>query len=796
MKGTAVVNLRIIGAIATAVTFVTSAASSKAQEWWSAPTDLGGVTLNSGPSAVAGGLHRIDIFYSGPNSHLWTSWWDGGEWWSSPVDLGGVQLTSEPAAVRYLINNINTYVFYRGPNNHLWTSWWPDKPGSQWWSAPKDLGGVEITSAPAAIVGRRHTIDVYYRGPNNHVWTSWWPDKPGSQWWSAPTDLGGVEITSAPTAVGGLQKPVTGGVHDIDLYYRGPNNHVWTSWWPDKPGSQWWSAPTDLGGVEISSAPTSVLAGHTREDARLTLFYGGPNNHLWTSWWPDKPGSQWWSAPTDLGGVAIASVPAALSNDKDQIDVFYRGPNNHLWTSWWPDKPWLDAQTGQLSPNPAPFDVVTKSFDPDNGYPLNPMLGSQTWSPSRLANSSLCGGGDPWKSPCTKQVTWIDKHSNCAGQGPLGGHANWGMAVYEGKIMWSSHSAPRCDDDYNFALFRDDLAGLTEGEETGNPPEYLHCEFNSDETIDDCERSWFWRKLHQTVDDDDGGEGQECDSPGVTYPQLTYKRTHALLDSKDAIVMGLYGLDCAHTCAAEIHPVLALAIHVKRDLNDDTWAIFVRNGGDEGYCSTGKERVEPEDLPFSFTFRFRQVGAASVSYVPTDLSWDEAGQFGTSLLFDGDQGGATVGWYKPVLIPGVGAAVTFALPPSKHGAKIFGMLHLKWTLTSTNERRMSYRTTSASVSDIPKEVLSGTIVQETEIHEDKVSRALRKMTPGQRAMFNKLLRSTRHRPLAGKLLPEPLSGKQTDQPPIAWKAKHVSDETRQRRQELLEEMLHRAAGER
>jgi hypothetical protein len=51
-----------------------------------------------GPSAVADGGHGVDLFYRGPNGHLWTNWWDG-RLWSAPTDLGGVELSSEPPAI-------------------------------------------------------------------------------------------------------------------------------------------------------------------------------------------------------------------------------------------------------------------------------------------------------------------------------------------------------------------------------------------------------------------------------------------------------------------------------------------------------------------------------------------------------------------------------------------------------------------------------------------------------------------------------------------------------------------------
>src|SRR5206468_12671786 len=42
------------------------------QQWWSGAVDLGGVDLGSGPAVVVSGLHNMDVFYMGPNGHLWT----------------------------------------------------------------------------------------------------------------------------------------------------------------------------------------------------------------------------------------------------------------------------------------------------------------------------------------------------------------------------------------------------------------------------------------------------------------------------------------------------------------------------------------------------------------------------------------------------------------------------------------------------------------------------------------------------------------------------------------------------
>ena len=273
---------------------------------WSNATDLGGVELTSAPSAISRAPGRIDVFYRGPNNHLWTSWWEGGPWWSAPKDLGGEILTSAPSAVSRAPGRID--VFYLGPNNHLWTSWWDQGPG---WSAPKDLGGETLTSAPTAVSRAPGRIDVFYRGTNKHLWTSWWE---GGPWWSAPADLGGEILTSAPSAV----SRITG---RIDVFYRGTNNHLWTSWWDQGP---WWSAPTDLGGVKLSTGPGAVSC-HANQ---LDVFMGGPDNHLYVSWWDGGP---WWSTPYIFNNTAISSEPAAVSDKQGHLYVLYQGTNKHLW---------------------------------------------------------------------------------------------------------------------------------------------------------------------------------------------------------------------------------------------------------------------------------------------------------------------------------------------------------------------------------------------------------------------------------------------------------------------------------
>jgi len=119
-------------------------------------------------------------------------------------------------------------------------------------------------------------------------------------------------------------------------FYVGPNGHLWMS--THANNGQWWSKASDLGGVVLASAPAAIAPANNI----YRVFYKGPTGHLWMSSWD---GGQWWSAPTDLGGVVLASAPTAISLASNKYRVFYKGPNGHLWMSSWDGGQWWSAPT-------------------------------------------------------------------------------------------------------------------------------------------------------------------------------------------------------------------------------------------------------------------------------------------------------------------------------------------------------------------------------------------------------------------------------------------------------------------
>ena len=334
------------------------------------------------------------------------------------------------------------------------------------------------------------------------------------------------------------------------------------------------------------------------------------------------------------------------------------------------------------------FDVLSSVVDP-NGLPYNP---SWSWqlrpeNAGRMPDTSIChqfsvrestlGVPDMFMSPsfadCTDQadLSTVDMpppDSLCWWRtipyfgSTFAGHVNWFPVTVEGTSDAVSHSGwpyPFGDDDYTFG-FTSQISGdpLSVNAYPG-----LHVEFDSDETIDhftDNSPNNEWQQLHDAVDN------------GGNVAQLFAGHT---------IVTGMYGLDTEHSLKPELHPLFAMATlrdNFENSANDEAWLMFVRNQGDEGYCSMSLWDLGLEDYTFRLPWR---AGMASVA-----VNWDKT-------FFSGTDGtsGPSVAMIRPAPPPGnggnnAGVYVTFHLgPPVQEGLDggsvpfLYGVLHLVWS---------------------------------------------------------------------------------------------------------------------
>jgi len=321
------------------------------------------------------------------------------------------------------------------------------------------------------------------------------------------------------------------------------------------------------------------------------------------------------------------------------------------------------------------WDLEFPQFD-DNGMPLNP-----NWH-SNVAKAGFPDPGAcrwPWQDGgaknCTIQITNTDydvnagysfwnpiKVQECAScsvcqsfstNEGFGGHANWTAATYTGTVFWESKAAPGLDDEYSVNLVTPNAAGATAAR-----PDGVHVEFDSDETIDtltnDDFQIPFFLQFRSAVDSGDS-------------------QAHDFLDGKDMIASGLIGVDFAHTPGGESHPAWSVAIHANQDPADDTWAFFVRNWGDEGYCSESQHYISYLDGIYMLRIPW-PAGATSGFVNGNTISKTDSG-----ITMD-----------DPIFDPATRTVImTFRnLPdPTKHGL-IGGELHFTWQGATAQPRRV------------------------------------------------------------------------------------------------------------
>jgi hypothetical protein len=324
----------------------------------------------------------------------------------------------------------------------------------------------------------------------------------------------------------------------------------------------------------------------------------------------------------------------------------------------------------------APMDLWWEGVD-QNALPKNPKWGAQVTAQNVVPDAGkLCDyfhdEEDVLKlgvPACTTQAPTVDEPNgwdqpenwavcqleSVVGSHPPGtvhGHVNWGLATYTGTIYFQDWQSPdpttMGDNDYDFALVRTDEAGVT----SGNDFEYhnqgnhgLTLEFNADETVNGFDTNW-WQSFRAAVQ---------------AHPAHTgdWTAAQALVDGREAIVIGQIGIDTQHSAHAEIHPVQGLAIHTETSSCEDVWEVFSRNWGNEGFCSQDQHYFVGSDMTVYFPNPTNSI----------QLSIDQS----TNLRSRGDG----VKWGQKAVSTGL--VVTFQLPKPQDQAIAFGELRLKKT---------------------------------------------------------------------------------------------------------------------
>jgi hypothetical protein len=331
-------------------------------------------------------------------------------------------------------------------------------------------------------------------------------------------------------------------------------------------------------------------------------------------------------------------------------------------------------------------------------------------------------GADTLNLPADASVNNVACTAGAVAEGGFSGHINWFPITLEGTAAPADGNV---DDDWSTSVSYEGKDGSLYYDHVDQTRSYVHSEFDSDETVDNFSIA-AWQSARQAVDARGDAQDlydsipEQCTDRHLSeadcsaLAQTEYDTLQRAIDNVKhrfgghAIVTGLFGIDGEHGEKSELHPVYAFASnpclnatydfenHQCASLNppdDDVWLMFVRNRGDEGFCSGDVWSSGFDEYTFRLPWR-DGMQSAVVDWNKTEFQWSDNSPTRPDVRFvpplflhTVSHEGARVG---PRLNEQAGVYVTFHLrypttiPGSGSSASIpfvDGALHLTWTPT-------------------------------------------------------------------------------------------------------------------
>jgi hypothetical protein len=480
------------------------------------------------------------------------------------------------------------------------------------------------------------------------------------------------------------------------------------------------------------------------EESKLRLGYEIDYGRPWLmvkEGHPPRPGVKS-SSPTDANFVSVAydgTPSGGQCRDQGIATVTIR------------ITPGDDRQPPTASPTRSllSFDPVSKSTD-ENGFMLAPQFYGNYGGPDtkQLEATSDCKNFEykNWlfvrygvKSPCTQQSSFdVPPHiiTECLaapGFGQLHGHVNWAPATFVGKLRPQGNSADR---DFDLQLFTlDDLDRRTRFADSSRDFGRVGPILTSDsQPIGDYKDAlWLEFASYETYNVTNPNDKDPKPAGYDTWANLLKKANPKAVTDHTAVATGLLNLDCVHDCHTELHPVFAMAVRTKREdedsgvVNDDPWAIFVRNAGNEGDCSADEHYLNRDSYTFFLPAPFGTV-AGKIPTVNAETNFS-AKVYGVIELPDKTKVDGNTKVDSLIRVDGItwklhaspggssGVYVTFSFAPqacrslySQERILISGVLHLNWG-TNPDSSREASATTDQKLSPVTR--IDDTDQQET-----------------------------------------------------------------------------------
>jgi hypothetical protein len=262
-------------------------------------TPPGAARVDSPLSAVSRVLDHLDLFWIGPDGAIGTTWWDahidGGSWHPAfPLTSANAARGNSPlVAISRIPEHLD--LFWLGRDGAIGTTWWDQNIDQGQWHVPFALTapGAAGSVSPLTAVSRiPEHLDVFWLGPDGAIGTTWWDQNINQGQWNNPfpvTPPGAARSNSPLVACSRAPE-------HLDLFWFGPDGAIGTTWWDQNFDQASWHTPFPLT-PPGASGPASFLSSVTRVNDHLDLFWRGADGAIGTTWWDAHIDNANWHAP-------------------------------------------------------------------------------------------------------------------------------------------------------------------------------------------------------------------------------------------------------------------------------------------------------------------------------------------------------------------------------------------------------------------------------------------------------------------------------------------------------------------
>jgi lysozyme len=188
-----------------------------------------------------------------------------------------------------------------------------------------------VAGTPQAVSDQAGDINILWRGTNNHLWTLGFRN---GAWGTASADISATGGTPATL----ISDPslVSSGPGRIDAFWEGEDHNLWydafTAGWF---GSGTWSTPISLGLGSLGSEPRAVSPG----PGLIDVYWKGSDGGLWVDRY-----SGGWGGATPLGTGGVGGNPVVASAGQGSDTVFWRDASGDLWADTGASWGWSGVQ--------------------------------------------------------------------------------------------------------------------------------------------------------------------------------------------------------------------------------------------------------------------------------------------------------------------------------------------------------------------------------------------------------------------------------------------------------------------